>query len=205
MDSFYDVERGLRLIDVPGMEPEMLLPELALGLKPDLPQSFVKFVDDPIVREVTGTQTEEDTVLLRGLDMQNLYAYIIVYNQNISSRRMADALREAIRHSDRSIWVYMVENAGDFEPTEADKIWERWSHKKKRRGMLFSDKETLQTEVDDEFMKRNTVSASTFGGLEQLFNQIALDADSDALTNRRKLRRGAGGARGCDTSNCVVS
>lgn len=196
------MERGLELIDTPGIEGDLLIPDFHLSQEPSQLQTYLKFSSDPIIKEFVGEQEEERIELLRGVDVSTIYGFMIVQTQEKASRAMATAIQEALRSSTltQDAWIYVVTNEGDFPKSPYDGFWE-----KRTDGKIFEERTLLRVN-DDEYSEvtgRFNVSARSFAGLDSLLDQVALDAENDMISNRRKRTVAGKDPRSCE-QKCIV-
>jgi len=205
-ESFYDVERGIQLIDTPGIDAESLLAA----------DKYQKFKEDPIVFELLGKQPKERRELLTNVDFNSLYGYMIVYSPSLRhSIKMARALYYVIRTERRDVPIVLVENTGDIPPgpedIDANDNWEGrernfpmkdFSEKPEEQdtfklNMIFNDIDPKKIAPPNAIV----VCAQTFAGLDNLMDSLSSGEHKDAL--RQQFKRSTGG-RTCDPRRCVI-
>jgi len=204
-ESFYDVERGIQLIDTPGIDAESLLTA----------DKYQKFKEDPIVFELLGKQPKERRELLTNVDFNSLYGYVIVYSPNLRhSIKMARALHYVIRTERRDVPILLVENTGDIPPGPEDiDANENWELREGRFTMPTDPNEDMEayklnmifTDIDPKKLTPpksiHVVCAQTFSGLDKLMDELSSREHKDAL--RQQFKRATGG-RTCDPRRCAI-
>lgn len=210
LESFWDVERGLEFIDTPGFEGSLMIANYAVADKSMLQRQQERlFESDPVVQALVpvggrGSKSQQTLDWAKGLKLDSVAGYMVVYTHTTSSFKMARALSFLVSEFGRKP-VFMVRNDGDLPKSVYDEeFWARQEPMGTEKCKVFAGegKDSIPDTLELKDVRSFIVSARTFKNLDKLFDAVAAGTGASVIRGRPRFY--SHGGRSCEPRNCDV-